>query len=560
MVKAATEVMCLVLLLWAGGRCQAQENPLERKLSLSIEQVKLEDALFLISETGAFNFCYNSTLIEGRKPVNVQVNGKAVSAILSDLFGEQMDFLPVGNHIIIRKRVVTESIQTEQQVEISGLVIDDWSGQRLANVTVFEDFRKKAVQTDEQGRFSFKLPGTIRSVALSLSKVGYMDTSIVILPQKSMRLIVGMARVGVSGPVAVRTPGEIRLNGSETFADMPLPPTDEQPKTFRPKTPTPVQISAFPMVGSNGINKIGTDNYFSFNVFAGLTKGVKGVELGSVANVNREQMYGFQVAGAANIVGTDVKGWQLTSGYNYVKGDATGVQTSGIGNHVVGSMVGWQYSMGINIVQGEAEGLQMTGLLNYARKIKGVQFGLINISDTIKGAAIGLINISKNGYLRVEVGSNDVLHNNLRFKSGTNAFYTVLEGGARWSSTGYAGYGVGGGIGSRVVYAKKRMFTEFEVDVLWMNENQALNFDLNLIHKFSVTLGVRVAGPMEFQVGPTFVYHHSMARSADGSFNSELGFFPFYREERPDIGLLQQMWVGIQAGIQFDLNWRRPGK
>lgn len=559
-MRVAIKHILLAFLLSFSAVCRGQENPLERRLSLTIEQVKLEDALFLISETGSFNFCYNSKLVKAEKLVDVNAADEPVSSILKKLFGDELDLVPVGNHVILRKKIVQSAVQPERQIEISGLVIDDHSGQRIPNVTVFEDFRKKVVQTDANGRFSIQLPSSIRSVALSFGKSGYIDTSIVIIPQKSMRLIVGVAREGVIGPVEVIPPTALVAGGSEP--DQNPPSTTENPasETRKPRRTVPVQISVFPMVGSNGINQFGTDNYFSLNVFAGMTKGVKGFELGGVANVNLENMYGLQIAGAANVVGADAKGFQIATDYNYVAQDAVGFQIAGGGNHAKRNMKGWQLSLGANIVENEAAGLQMTALVNYARKIKGVQFGLINISDTIKGATIGIINISKNGFMRVEVSGNDVLHNNLRFKSGTNGFYTILEGGVRWNNAGYAGYGVGGGIGARAVYAKKRMFSEFELDVLWMNENSSPNFNLNLISKFSATIGVKVVGPMEFQIGPTYVYHHSTVQNQDGSFNSQLGFFPFLRTERPEIGLLQQMWVGIQGGIQFDLNWRRSKK
>lgn len=621
MAKVATKLLLLVFVLSFVVESAAQEKPLERRLSLTIEQVKLEDALFLISETGGFNFCYNSKLLETGKLVDVNAADETVSSILKKLFGNGMDVVPVGNHVILRNKNIQSAVQPEQQIEISGLVIDDHSGQRIPNVTVFEDFRKKAVQTDANGRFSIQLPSSIRSVALSFGKSGYVDTSIVIIPQKSMRLIVGVAREGVIGPVAVIPPTELVAGASD--ADQNPPSTTENPstQTRKPRRTVPVQISAFPMVGSNGINQFGTDNYFSFNVFAGITKGVKGFELGSVANVNLENMYGLQIAGAANIVGADVRGIQITQGYNYVgqdakgtqlsmagnhvKGsmtgvqatmagnivmgnfsgwqmtvlanislgrmngfqlaqgynyagkDAEGVQISGIGNHVRQNMVGWQLSSGVNLVENDFRGLQMTALLNYARKVKGVQFGIINISDTIQGVAIGLVNISKNGYLRVEQESSDLLHNSLRFKSGTNSLYTILESGVRWGN-GLAGYAFGAGLGARVEYAKKRMFSEFDIDAFWMVETHVPVTELNVVTRFSPTIGVKIFGPVELHVGPTFVYHHSNIKDAnDGTFNTKLGFFPFYRDERYDINLLQQMWVGIKGGVQFNLNWRK---
>ena len=539
----------------------AQVSPLNKRLTLNIEQVRMEDALFLISETGGFNFCYNSDLIPKDSIVNVSALEGQVGPLLVRMLGNGVDFISVGNHIVIRKKEKRiEVSDIVKEVEISGFIIDDATGNRMTEVTVFEDYQRRTYRTDSIGKFSFKLPSSIRSVALSVNYHGYFDTSLVIVPNRNMRLIIGISPKPAERKMKEASPIEIvRVRKDLTAADELILNLSSQERAIPTKKYFPAQISLLPLVGSNGIMQIGTDNYFSLNIFGGMTKGTKGLEIGGALNINRQQMHGLQIGGAANITGTDVKGMQITAGYNYAGNDAVGWQFSGVGNHVKRNMNGIQLSFGTNIVGNEARGMQISPLVNYARKIKGVQLGLINISDTIHGVAIGLLNISRSGYVRMELEGSDVLHSSFRFKSGTNYLYTILEGGVRWGN-GMEAYGVGAGLGARVEYAKKRMFSEFDTDVFWIMENQAPAFDLNIVVRFSPTIGVRIAGPMEFHIGPTFNYHHSNQKNADGTYRSELGFFPFYRNERIDMDLLQQMWVGIKGGIQFNLNWKRPKK
>ena len=556
-----TKYLLLLVGVTASQFSLAQENPLERRLTLKVENVRLDDALYIIGQTGGFNFCYNSNLIDKDSLVSIDGVEVLTSEMLSNLLEDDLELMAVGNHIVIRKKVVpVQGSELVGQVTISGFIIDDWSGERMNGVTVFEDYQRQSLQTDGNGKFSISVPKSIRSIALNLSHPAYRDTSFVIVPKSSKRVIVGMSPKAIIEEIPQNQPVlRVPVSRDSTDNSQLLEPLEEI-QVFENQRKVPAQISFVPLVGSNGISRIGTDNYVSLNILGGMTKGTKGLEIGGALNINRKQMYGIQISGAANIVGTDMYGWQNTAGYNYVGRDAIGFQIGGVANHVRRNFEGWQFSMGANITEGQMDGLQMATLFNYARKVNGVQFGVINISDTINGLAIGIINISRNGYLRVELQGSEVLHNNIRFKSGTNGFYTILEGGVRWSNTGFAGYGVGGGVGSRVVYAKKRMFTEFEADFLWMNEDRAPDFSLNLINRFTVTLGVRLGGPVELQVGPTFVYHHSTVKNPDGTYNSELGLNPFYRNERTEIDLLQQMWVGVKGGIQFDLNWRKPKK
>ena len=598
-----------------------QENPLERKVSLTVESVKFEDALFLISQTASFNFCYNSNLVPKDSLVSIQAADNSVQTILASLFSDGKEFLPVGNHVVIKQRQTT--IPQDNMLGnalISGFVIDDWTGNKVSDVVIFEDYQRKTYQTDSDGRFAIDIPKTIRSVALSLSAPGYFDTTFVIIPSKSQRTIIGLSPVNVISSVPSKPADQIVDDGPLNQNNLLL---TEEPVEFNveeSKLKIPLQVSVIPGVGTNGLHRLGVDNFLSMNLFGGMTKGVKGLEIGTLININQMQMYGVQVSGIANIVKGEAIGIQLSGGYNSVSSRVIGLQFGGVANHVKGNVSGWQIAgiyninqqdfygfqiaTGVNFVSGKAKGFQFSGIsnlaihgdgsgqatwgynhsggttnfqmglanyskklrgiqigaFNYAKKVNGLQLGWINVSDTLHGVALGMINISKSGYMRVEIEGSEVLHNSIRFKSGTNAFYTIFEGGVRWSSNGFAGYGVGGGIGARAEYAKKRMFSEFDTDVFWMNENQAPNFNLNLIVRFSPTIGVRVAGPLEIHVGPTFIYHHSTLKNPDGTYNSELGLNPFYRNERTEMDLLQQMWVGVKGGIQFNLNWRNPKK
>src|SRR5690606_16906369 len=67
------------------------------------------------------------------------------------------------------------------------------------------------------------------------------------------------------------------------------------------------QISLVPSVsiGSNLSTNALINNHFSLNVLAGYSKGVRGVEIGSIANFVKEDVVGAQIGGVVNLNGGD---------------------------------------------------------------------------------------------------------------------------------------------------------------------------------------------------------------------------------------------------------------
>lgn len=216
------------------------------------------------------------------------------------------------------------------------------------------------------------------------------------------------------------------------------------------------QFSLFPGISTNGISSGSYYNSVSFNLFGGLSAGNRVLELGLITNSNMKTTTGIQIAGLANIVGTNAfinltlseermlintedyevnrkgiqlagflnyvlnhtSGMQLSGGFNVVGNNFRGLQLAGIGNSAgettVGlqlagvynlskeSVGGFQVSSIFNYTDAQLSGIQV-GLINKARRIKGkkstpptrargLQLGLLNFSKAMDGAQIGLIN------------------------------------------------------------------------------------------------------------------------------------------------------------------------
>lgn len=209
------------------------------------------------------------------------------------------------------------------------------------------------------------------------------------------------------------------------------------------------QVSLFPGISTNGIHSGSYFNKFSLNIFGGLSAGNQILEVGAITNVNIKNASGIQLAGLANIVGTNAfinlseteertliitddfesnnKGIQVAGFLNYVRNHSSGIQLAGIFNVVGGDFKGAQiagignssgnstngYSTGLqlaglyNITKEAIGGFQVSSLFNYTDgQLSGAQVGLINKARVIKGKntlpptksrgiQIGLVNFSK---------------------------------------------------------------------------------------------------------------------------------------------------------------------
>lgn len=270
--------------------------------------------------------------------------------------------------------------------------------------------------------------------------------------------------------------------------------SDAQLRKRREYTRT-FQVSLFPGISTNGIQSGFYLNKYSLNIFGGLSSANTTLELGLITNANINSTTGIQVAGLANIVGTNAflnlsttEEWQeINAGYesnfkgiqvagflnyvhthttgiqlagvmNVVGEDFNGVQVAGLGNsgagYVIGAqvatvynvahkfMVGVQASPFFNYTDGQLSGTQW-GMVNKAKETKGrnstprtrarsLQFGFVNFSKAAHGVQIGLINFG--GEMRGKQFGLVNFHN--RYKSKENVDAGVPVGLLNFGSTG----------------------------------------------------------------------------------------------------------------------------
>ena len=104
--------------------------------------------------------------------------------------------------------------------------------------------------------------------------------------------------------------------------------------------------------------------HLSFNLLAGYYAKLDGFELGGLANLQTEEVYGVQIAVLTNVVGGNVKGVQAAAGLNLARTDLKGLQVALGGNIVPGNVEGFQAAYGLNLAGSNLDGIQISAAAN----------------------------------------------------------------------------------------------------------------------------------------------------------------------------------------------------
>lgn len=374
----------------------------------------------------------------------------------------------------------------------------------------------------------------------------------------------------------------------------------------------PFQLTLVSPLGTNGLSSGKVANNVSINIFAGISGGVYGMELGGLANFskgdviglqaasllngglgqvkgaqlsgignyNKDKVVGLQASGLLNVNTAEVLGTQMSGIMNYSMKNFTGFQGSGILNTHIGtftglqaagitnvttkSFTGAQLSAITNTIVGDLQGLQLSmvnvttkttsgaqlGLFNYSRNVKGLQFGLINIADSVeKGAAIGLFTYVRHGYHKFEVESNETFYGNVTFKSGVKNLYMIYTAGFKHENgINYWAPGIGIGTLSRIT---NKIDLNTDLIVRQVNEGEWWTEELNMLNTLSLNFGYNISDKFAIYGGPSLNVMVSGIKDNEGNIvgGSFTPDWSFF-DDTYDYNRVK-MYVGVKAGIRF---------
>ncbi len=602
---------CLVIMATIfGSMLFAQSGFLNRKVTLDIPSCSLEVALFEIGKAADFRFSYDADLIPGSRQVRVKASETPVNTLLKEMLGKDVRPREVGNHVIlVRNRTNAKEQQPYATITVSGIIMDASDRKPLGNATVYETENKRSATSAADGRYKLVIPSGKKIRGLTFCKAGFADT-VIFIKQSAERRVDVILRP-LDGGIQRMNPltGCISVNRTDSLGLVNWLVPDEamvNSQNLEVRTSRTFQASVIPYIGTNWKVTGSITNRFSLNLLAGYTGGLKGVEVGGLLNITRNNISGVQIGGLGNIVGDHGKGWQIGGLFNFdlgkfegvqvgglfnyvpdtisgvqigglanvITGKIKGVQVAGLANIVTRNCDGWQISgllnltlkdvrhaqvtglvnygnnlEGIqvaglvNIARRQSSGVQIAGLVNYATTLHGLQLGLVNVSNTVeRGVPIGLFSYVQKGYHLFELSGNEIFYGNVAFKSGTRSFYNFVQIGMGSDYKLQGSYGIG-----TIFNLGKKLSMNLDASAGFVYHPTDTIYH-GLLMKFNPALEYRFAKHFAIFAGPAyncFVF----SKGKPSATSRGLSTYDFYFESTENASI--QMWIGGVLGVRF---------
>ncbi len=543
----------------------SQENnvlpPLERSLSIKLVSNSAKEALKIMEDQGKFSFAFKTDIVDSSHRLSRTYQNQTTREILDDIFQGEITYSNKGNYILLKKSPKLKV----QEVIIEGYVFDLTTGEKITYATIYDTVSFTSTISNEYGHYSLKLSNP-EEAYLNVKKIGYRDTSLRIAKSGTEIISIRLQPLNTDSLVSYDKDSSYSLSKIKNIKFLKI--SDERKANilnFKDQLKTKLQVSLIPSIGTNGLLSSSTAVDYSFNIFGGITGGVRKLEIGGFFNIDVDSVHYFQIAGFLNAVGgyqhglqfagftnlnyDSFKGGQFSGFLNFVRKDFHGIQASGFGNVTLGKFNGIQAagffnvntnssrliqlagfynyagnnSTGIqiagfmnfagknfkgsqlagflNYTRKDFKGIQVAGFLNIASNVKGSQLSFININDTISGIPIGFFSYSRKGLHQIELSTNEILPLQLAFKTGINSFYNSFIGGIRTNRNSAPIWAFGYGIGTSVRFSDKSRMY-FDLQAMSLQQNKFS--DGNNLGKLTISYQYQIKKKFAISGGPSF--------------------------------------------------------
>ncbi len=190
-LKMKLSILFLIISLF---QLQANESYAQKtKISLNLQNVRLEQVLDEIESLSEFKFIYKDSEVDYQKIVSVKARKKHIYSILDEIFsGSNTVFKVVDKHIILSRKQVSSDFgkQTAQssqisQIQISGLVTDQ-KNLPLPGVNVVIKGTRTGTTTDFDGNYTISASA---DQTLVFSYIGYASKEVVVGSSNTINVI-----------------------------------------------------------------------------------------------------------------------------------------------------------------------------------------------------------------------------------------------------------------------------------------------------------------------------------------------------------------------------------
>jgi len=184
MQKQQTKYILVFIFLVSGFQSLCQTDLLLQKVTVSKQEITVEELIKEINNQTGINFSYSKQNIDVKKKLSIKEKEYTVKQLLKKLSEEtDIDYLLVEKQIILKKRKKKPS---GKKHTVSGTIKDLETGESLIGATVSVDSLLTGTITNSYGFFSLTLPEG--KYKLNISYVGYNLQSFEINLDKDMVL------------------------------------------------------------------------------------------------------------------------------------------------------------------------------------------------------------------------------------------------------------------------------------------------------------------------------------------------------------------------------------
>lgn len=596
--KSGLFCICLILL---AGSLKAQDL-LEKRINIRVTNLPLDETLQKIGDLGGFSFSYSPDVIDIKARVSLEATNLSVREILNKLFKDKVTFRVRRKYIILQKNTTPDEPEKPEDFDLNGYIIDNKTGRKLANASIYESATLASAVSNQYGYYKIRLPASRPSIRLEVRKEDYIGKSISIPARKDTYLQISLSPdtlKPLGNKLATRTPIQVdSLHHKVAVPQFPVAARTEIPEdtiisdstvsqrlaelrseklrqTYRKVQNKfidafasakqavhtrniedtlyrPFQASILPFLGTNHQLSGNIVNDYSINLIAGYSLGVNKMEVGSIFNVVRGNVTGFQLAGVGNIVGHNVTGFQYANFLNITLGNFHGFQGTNFINYTGRNFKGFQVAGVGNVVVGILDGYQFSAGYNYAHTVrKGYQIGFVNYADSTASVPFGLFSwVHSNGYRRYEFSTDEFNYFNNSFKTGVSRFYNIFNLGFNAVTRDKPILTIGYGFGTAQNLGRGWMVNaDLTGALVVLHDEKSDNLGQGLF-KFSLGIEKKLSRKFALFAGPSM---NVFAADDSGliDLNEKKGFSPIWLGKKPTSADKAYGWIGGQAGIRF---------
>ncbi len=178
-----------------------------KRLSLNMEDAKIEDVIREIEAQSEFKFLYNRKDVNLERKLSVNFRKERIKDILASIFRNTNVYFEVLNKQIVLKRKlenqrVKKPLDDEEppQLSVSGNIVDE-TGQPLPGASIVEKGTSNGTQSDFDGNFSLKV--TNQNAVLTISYLGFKTKDVILDGQTDLSIVLEEDTAGLDEVVVV---------------------------------------------------------------------------------------------------------------------------------------------------------------------------------------------------------------------------------------------------------------------------------------------------------------------------------------------------------------------